>query len=91
MTIFASKTQASKEANLKFLEKSELEQVTCIYYSIQFNEFSVKALIDLDSKVNVMQSSFIRKPSPRICKTNVDAQKIDSSRLEVYRIIITLF
>lgn len=27
----------------------------------------------------------------RICKTNIDAQKIDCSRLEIYEIVIILF
>lgn len=56
-----------------------------------FRKFSVEALIDSSSKVNVIQPSFAKDLGLRICKINVDAQKIDCSRLKTYEIVIVFF
>lgn len=84
-------TEASKEANSKAPKRSKLQRVLCIHYPIQFNRFFIKTLIDSDSKINAMQLSFTRKLGFHICKTNMDPQKIDSSRLETFGIVIVLF
>lgn len=51
----------------------------------------VKTLIYFFSKVNTIQPSFTRKLGSYIRKTIVGAQKIDSSRLGTFGIIITSF
>lgn len=49
------------------------------------------ALIDSSSKVNTMTPAYAKKPGLRIQKTNIGAQKIDRSTLEIYGIVIASF
>lgn len=83
--------EVSKKANLEALEESELQRVLCIYYSAQFGKISINTLIDSSSKVNIIYPSFVRKLDLQICKIDADTQKIDSYRLETFRMVITLF
>ena len=39
----------------------------------------------------MMNPDFTKKRSLRICETKVDAQKIDSSKLDIFGIVIALF
>lgn len=48
-------------------------------------------LIDLDSRINVMQSSFVRRLGLCICKINKNIEKIDGSSLKIYGIVIAYF
>lgn len=84
-------TKRSKEANPEALKGSELQQVSYIHYPTQFSEFFIETFIDLCSKNNAMQPSFVRKLGPCICKTNISAQKIDNSRLKASEILIASF
>lgn len=63
----------------------------CIQTFIQFSEFLIETLINSSNKVNKIELSFARKLGSYICKTNVDVEKIDGSRLETYEMIIALF
>lgn len=47
-------TEADKKADLKVQEVFEVQWVLYIYYSVQFNEFSVEVLINSDSKINAI-------------------------------------
>lgn len=53
--------------------------------------FLFETLIDSSMKVNTIENSFMGKLDLCICKTIVDAQKIDGSRREIYGIVIALF
>ena len=80
-------TDTSKEATLK--------QVLCIWYLVQFRQKNdkdkdkdVKALINLGSKVNAMHPAYVTKLGLHARKINVNAQKIDESHLNTFRIVI---
>lgn len=86
-----SKTKTNKESNLEAPEGYELQRVLYIYYPAHFDRFSIETLIDLGSKINTMQSSFVRKLGLGICKTDVGAQKIDNRGLQTFKMVIALF
>lgn len=83
--------KAYKIANHETSEKSGLQLIVCIYYPTQINRFLIKRFINSGRKVNVMQPSFVRKPSLFICKINTDAGKIDGSKLGTYEMIMVSF
>ena len=64
-------------------KKIVLEKVPCIYYLFQIQERQKqgKALLNSGSKVNTIGSAYIEKLGLKTRKTNVGAQKIDSSVL----------
>lgn len=69
-----------------------LQKVSCIRYLAQFlNNPEVYTLFDFGSKVNVITPAYMVKLSFVIQNTNVGTQKIDSSTLETYRIVIAGF
>lgn len=84
-------TKASNKAIFKVHERFELQKILYIHYIVQFIEFFIETLIASDSKINIIQPNFARKLSIRICKTNINAKKIDNSRLETYEMIIASF
>lgn len=84
-------TEPSRKANPKGQEESELQWFPCIHYLIQFDQLLVEAFINSSSEVHAVQPSFGKKLGIRICKTDVSAQKIDSSRLETFGMVIALF
>lgn len=75
------------------IEAISLQLVLCIWYLVQFrkDEKEVKALIDSRSEINVMTLVHAAKLGFVIRKTNISAQKIDSSILAIYRMIIADF
>lgn len=83
-------TKAGKEAYLKALEGSEVQQVLYIHYLAQLGEFSTNVFIDSNSEVNEIQLSFVKKLGLNIQKTIISAHKIDNNRLKIYKIIIVL-
>lgn len=83
--------QTSEEADSEIEERSELQRALFFCFFALFGEFSIQALIDLSSKFNAMSPSFVRKLSLCICKINVNALKINSSRLSFYGIVIVSF
>ena len=66
-------------------------KVPCIYYPVGFQEEQIRALLDSGSKVNAMNPNYAWKLGLKIRKTNIRAQKIDSSALEIFRMVIADF
>ena len=71
----------------------EIVRIFCIYYPVWFQggqrqENQIKVLLDSGSKINAMNLVFTQKLGFYIQKTNVKAQKIDSSALEIFEMII---
>ena len=73
-------------------------RVPCIYYPVRFQENQgqesqeqVRALLNSGSKVNTINPAFARKLGLYIQKTNVGAQKIDSSTLKIFGMVIADF
>ena len=68
-------------------------RVSCIHYSIQFQEDQeqVKALLDRGSKVNAMSSAYAKRLGLKTWKTNVGAQKINGFALETFEMVIADF
>ena len=63
----------------------------CIHYPIKFQKEQVKTQLDSDSKVNVINPNFAQKLGPKVWKTNIGAQKINSSALKNFGMIIADF
>lgn len=84
-------SEASKEIDPKVLEKHKVQRVLCIYYSTHFDEFSVKALIDSKSTVNVILLSSVKKQGFHICTIDLYADKIDGSKLETHGSLLPYF
>ena len=72
------------------IKKEELEQVPYIRYPVTFKD-QTEALLDSESKVNVMSQAFAYQLGFTIWKTNVGAQKINGTILETYEMIISIF
>ena len=77
----------------KKASKAILDWVPCIHYSIQFckDKETIRALIDSGSEVNAMTPANAKKLDLRTQKTNVRAQKIDGSSLDMFGIVIAGF
>ena len=90
MATSALMTEARKEA-----PEVIWNQVSCIYYQVQFqkdkNKGNVSALINTDSKINTITSAYATKLGFKVWKTDVKAQKIDSSLLATYKMVIAAF
>lgn len=71
--------------------KSKLKCVSYIKYLIGVKQQLVEALINSDSEVNVINQDFTKKLVLEIYKTKVDAQKIDSLKLDTFGMVITSF
>ena len=74
-------------------EYLNLVQVPCIQYSITFQKKSVSmsALFDSGSEVNAIHSTLARKLGLPVRPTNVGAQKIDGTMLDIFRMVVTAF
>ncbi len=70
--------------------EEELERVPCIWYPVTFKD-QTKALLDLRSKVNAISQAFAQQLGLKFRKTNVIAQKIDSTILETYGMVVSTF
>ncbi len=68
--------------------EEELEQIPCIWYLITFKD-QTKTLLDSGSEVSTMSKAFVQQLRLKICKTNAGAQKIDSTTLETYEIVVS--
>ena len=66
-------------------------RVPYIHYPVQFQEEQVRALLDSGNEFNAMSPAFIKKLGLKTRKTNVGNQKIDSSALETFGIVIADF
>ena len=81
--------EASKEA-----QEVILDRMPCIHYPVQFRKdkgATIQALIDLGSKVNAMTPAYAKQLGLQIQKTDVGAQKIDSSSLQTFGMVIAGF
>ncbi len=67
--------------------EEELERVLCIWYPIIFKD-QTEALLDSESEINAMSQAFAQQLGLKICKTNVEAQKIDGTTLETYGMVV---
>ena len=73
---------------------ANLETLQCIpyiQYLIQFQNNKVKALIDSDSKINIVTPTYVVEHGLIIQKTSVKAQKTDGLPLETYNMVSTRF
>ena len=70
-----------------------LDQVSCIYYLVQFcqDKEIIQALINFGSEVNVMSLAYAKKLGLRTQIINVGAQKIDGLSLDTFGIVIIGF
>ena len=71
-------------------KEEELELVACIWYLVTFKD-QTEALLNLKSEVNTISLVFASQLGLRICKSNVQAQKIDDTTLETYGIVVSSF
>ena len=71
-------------------KKEELERIPYIWYLVTFKD-QTKAVLDSKSEVNTICQAFAHQLGLIIKKTNVRAQKIDSTTLETYEMIVTTF
>ena len=82
-------TETNKEDNVV------LEYVFCIYYPVQFkkdaNETQVQALINSGSEVNAIHPTFVKELGLPIRPTDIGEQKIDSTTLDTYRMVVAAF
>ena len=87
MATSSSVTEISKE------EYVFLKRVSCIHYLLRFwkNTIGIRALVDLGSKINAMTSAYATKLGLKVRKTNIEAQKIDSSTLDNFKMVLADF
>ena len=80
-------TKISKEKHVS------LEWLPYSYYLLCFQKdtLGIKALIDLGSEVNAMIPTYASKLDLKIYPINIGAQKIDSSTLEIFGMILASF
>ena len=74
-------------------KKVTLERVPYIHYPLRFQKDNsgVRALVDSGSEVNAMTSAYAAKLGLQVQKTDIGAQKIDGSILEIFRIVLVDF
>lgn len=70
-----------------------LDLVPCIYYLVQFekDKATVQALIDSSSKVNAITPAHAKQLDLQTQKTDVKAQKIERSSLNMFGMVIAGF
>lgn len=80
-------TETSKEDSIS------LEQVSYIYYLLCFQKdiVSIKALINLDSKVNTITPPYALKLGLQVYYKNIGTQKIDGSTFKTFEIVLASF
>ena len=74
-------------------EYPNLAQIPCIWYPITFRKKSmpVSALLDSGSKVNAIYPTFARELGLLIKTTDIGAQKIDSTILDTFGMVVAAF
>lgn len=75
-------------------DEMALERVQCIYYLLCFwknKESNVQALINSGNEVNAITPNYSDKLGLKVCFTNVEAQKIDDSTLQMFEIVLASF
>ena len=70
-----------------------LDRISCIHYPIKFrkDKDTIRALIDSSSEVNKIPPAYAKKLGLRTQKTDVGAQKIDGSSLNMFGMVIAGF
>ncbi len=84
---------AVSTTSMSMIRKTEekiLEWVACIWYFITFKD-QTDALLNLESKVNLISQAFVYQLGLNIRMTNVKAQKIDGTTLETYEMVVFTF
>ncbi len=72
------------------ITEEELERVSCIWYPVTFKN-KTEVLLDSESEVNIISQAFAQQLGLKIRKTNVRAQKINSTTLETYGLVVSTF
>ena len=59
-------------------KKGNLEPILYIYYSIYFQKYdnNTKSLINFNSKINIITSTYTSKLGHSVCKTNIELKKL---------------
>ena len=70
--------------------EEKLKWVPCIWYFITLKN-QTKTLLNLESKINAINQAFASQLGFKIWKTNVKVQKIDSTTLKIYKIVVSIF
>ena len=70
--------------------EEKLEWISFIWYPVIFKD-QIEALLDFESDINVMSQAFAQQLGLKICKTNIEAQKIDGITLEIYGMVVSIF
>ena len=79
---------------MTYAREEALEHVPCIHYLVQFKNMGktlVQALINSRSGVNTIYPSFAKQLGLPIRPTDVGAQKIDGTTLDIHRIVVAAF
>ena len=71
--------------------KTNLAQVTYIWYPIIFRKKFVLILFDLNNEINIIYLTFTKKLGLSIIPIDIGAQKIDNTILDTYKIIVAAF
>lgn len=74
-------------------EYVSLKQVLCIHYPLRFrkNTKDIRALIDSSSKINAITPVYASKLGLWARHTNIKAQKIDGSILQIFKMALASF
>lgn len=68
-----------------------LKIISCIHYPVWFKKDKIKALINFDSKVNIVFPRYAWKLSLKVYYPNMRFEKIDGSILEIFKIVLASF
>ena len=71
-------------------KEERLEWIPYIEYLVTFKN-QTKTLLNSRSKVNAINSAFAYQLGPKISKTNIKTQKIDSTTFKTYKMVVSIF
>lgn len=73
--------------------KETLVCISYIHYLVRFqkDKDNMQALINLGSKINAMNSVYVKKLGLCVRQTDVGAQKIDKSHLKIFEMVMASF
>ena len=69
----------------------EIMKMLYIYYLVWFQENQIKTLLNSGNKIKTISLCYTKKWVLKILKTNIKTQKIDSSTLKTFKIVIINF
>lgn len=70
--------------------ESELEKISCMWYPIIFKD-QTETLLDSKNKLNAISHVFTSQLGLKIRQTNVGVNKIDSTTLQIYGMVVSIF